>query len=155
MDRKSQQLGGILLLLAGVGGIAGNFLHGAQPQSLDALAALGSMWTISHVLIAIIGTLFIIAALSLARDFVGPEGEGWALTGSGALLLSSVAIFLIGALETTGFSGLLRAQAAGSGAAADHAFLALGRVMGSMVTAAGFLFPAASAARARRKRKVI
>ena len=46
----------------------------------------------------------------------------------------------IGALETAGFSALL---AAGGGAAAEHAFLATSSVMGSAVTAAGFLIPVA------------
>ena len=140
MDRSSQQLGGILLLLAGVGGIVGNFLHGPQPQTLEALSELGSMWTISHALIGIIGTCVVIGALFLARDVGGSSGEGWALAGTGATLLGGMAVFLIGALETTGFSQLL---AGSSGAAADHAFLAVSRVMGSMAAAAGFLFPAA------------
>ena len=75
----------------------------------------------------------------------GSAGEGWALAASGALVLGGAVVLAIGALETRGFSGLLRAQEAGSGIAAEHAFLAMGHVMGSMVTAAGFLFPAATA----------
>ncbi len=140
MDRKSQQLGGILLLLAGLVGIVGGFLHGPQPGTLEAFAELGTGWTVSHVLIGMAGTLFAISALFLARGFGGAAGEGWALAGSGALLLAGVLALAIGALETAGFSALL---AAGSGAAAEHAFLATSSVMGSMVAAVGFLFPVA------------
>ena len=143
MDRKSQQLGGILLLLAGLVGIVGSFLHGPQPGTLEAFAELGTGWTVSHVAIGIMGTLFAISALFLARGFRGAAGEGWALAGSGALLLAGVAALAIGALETAGFSALL---AAGGGAPAEHAFLATSSVMGSMATAAGFLLPVAIAA---------
>ena len=146
MDRKSQQLGGILILLAGLAAIVGNFLHPTQPQTLDAFAGLGTQWTASHVAIGIAGTLFLISALLLARDFRRAAGEGWALAGSGALLLAGVTVLVIAALETAGFSRLLAAQEAGSGVAAEHAFLAVGSVMGSMVTAAGFLFPVATTA---------
>ena len=143
MDRKSQQLGGILLLLAGLAGIVGIFLHGPQPGTLEAFAELGTGWTVSHVAIGIMGTLFAISALFLARDFGGSEGEGWALAGSGVLLLAGVAALAIGAWETAGFSGLLGAQEAGSGVAAEHAFLATSTVMSSMATAGRLLFPVA------------
>ena len=143
MDRKSQQLGGILLLLAGLAGIVGIFLHGPQPGTLEAFAELGTGWTVSHVAIGIMGTLFAISALFLARGFGGASGEGWAFAGSGALLLAGFAALAIGALETSGFSAALSAREAGGGAAAEHAFLATSYVMGSMATAAGFLFPVA------------
>ena len=35
MDQKSYQLGGILLLLAGLTGIVGGVLHGPQPGTLE------------------------------------------------------------------------------------------------------------------------
>ena len=140
MDQKSYQLGGILLLLAGLTGIVGGVLHGPQPGTLEALAELGTAWTVSHVLIGITGSLLVISALFLARHFGGSAGERWALVGSGALLLGGGAVLAIGALETAGFSALL---AAGGGAAAEHAFLATSSVMGSAVTAAGFLVPVA------------
>jgi hypothetical protein len=146
MDRKSQQLGGIFIVLAGLTAIVGSVLHPTQPQTLDALADLGALWTASHVAIGIAGTLFLVSAIHLARDFQRSAGEGWALAGSGVLILGGVAVLVIGALETAGFSRLLAAQEAGSGVAAEHAFLALGSVMQSLVTAAGFLFPMATTA---------
>lgn len=146
MDRKSQQLGGIFIILAGLIAIVGNVLHPTQPETLEAFAELGARWTASHIAIGIAGTLFLVSALHLARDFQRSAGEGWALAGSGVLLVGGVTVLLIGALETAGFSRVLAAQEAGSGVAAEHAFLAVGAVMGSLVTAAGFLFPVATMA---------
>ncbi len=143
MDQKSYQLGGIVLILAALAGVVGSILHGPQPQTLDAYSALGTSWAISHVAIGITGTLFVVAALFLARHFAGTAGEGLALTATGLVLVGGVAVFAIGALETSGFSAVL---AAGTGAAAQHAFLATSAVMGSLATAAGFLFPVAIAA---------
>jgi hypothetical protein len=140
MDKKSYRLGGIVLLLAALVGVVGGFLHPPQPGTLDAFAELGTQWTVSHVAIGMTGTLLAISALFLARHFAGTAGEGWALVGSGALLLAGVAILAVGALETAGFSALL---AADSGAAAEHAFLATSSVMGSMFAAARLLGPVA------------
>ena len=140
MDQKSYRLGGIVLLLAGLSGIVGSFLHPEQPETLDAFAALGTAWTISHVAIGMTGTLLLISALFLSRHFAGSAGEGWGLVGSGALVLGGVTILAIGVLETSGFSA---AADAGGGAAAEHAFLATSLVMGSMVAGAGLLVPIA------------
>ena len=146
MDRKSQQLGGILIILAGLIAIVGSVLHPMQPETLEEFADLGALWTASHVAIGIAGTLFLIAALHLARDFQRSAGEGWALAGCGVLLLGGVTLMVVGALETAGFSRVLAAQEAGSAVAAEHAFLAVTAVMESMGTAAGYLFPVATTA---------
>ncbi len=142
MDQKSYQLGGIALILAALAGVVGIFFHGPQPETLDAYAALGTSWTISHVAIGITGTLFVVAALFLAKHFAGTAGGGLALAATGLVIVGGVAVFAIGALETSGFSTV----AAGSGAAADHAFIAVSAVVLSMFAGAGFLFPVAMAA---------
>lgn len=146
MDRSGYRMGGIALLLAGLAGIVGGSLHGPQPETLADFAALGARWRIAHVAIGLTGVLFVVSALALAKYFGGTRGEGWALLGTGTLLLGGVGLLGVGAWETAGFSGLLSAQEGGAGAAAEHAFLATSWVMISMAEAAGFLIPAAIAA---------
>ncbi len=146
MDRSGYQIGGIVLLLAGLSAAVGSSLHGPQPQNLEAFSQLGASWAVSHVAIAIAGALFAVSSIALLRHFAGSGGEGWAIVGSGMLLLGGVALLMIGVWETSGFSGLAAAQEAGAGAAAEHAYLATLWVMSSMATAAGFLFPTALAA---------
>lgn len=142
MDRTSYQLGGILLVVAGIGGVVGAVLHGPQPGSLEALAGLGAAWTASHVLIGLAGALFGASAFFLIRHFAGSPGEGWALGGAAFVLLSGVAFLTIGAIETHGFS-MLQGAADGNAVAAEHAFLAASSFMASVAAAAGYLFPVA------------
>ena len=142
MDQKSYQLGGIVLILSALTGVVGSFLHGPQPETLDAYAALGASWTISHVSISMTATLLVIGSLFLARHFAGTAGNGLALVAAGLLIVGGAAIFALGVLETSGFS----AAAAEGGVAGQHAFVAVSAVMGSMVTGSGFLFPVALAA---------
>lgn len=146
MNRATYQIGGSLLVLAAVIGVTAGFLHGPQPQSLEALAALGAGWTVSHVFIAVAGTLFAVTSLFFVRHFAGSAGEGWALLGAGSLLLGGVGLLTVGAVETAGFTGLLGAEAGGEAVAAEHAFLATTAVMGAMATATSFLMAGAIAA---------
>ena len=111
-------------------------------ETLDAYAALGASWTISHVSISMTATLLLIGSLFLARHFAGTAGNGLALVAAGLLIVGGVAIFALGVLETSGFS----AAAAEGGVAGQHAFVAISAVMGSMFTGSGFLFPVALAA---------
>lgn len=143
MDRTSTRLGGIVLVLAAVGALAGGILHGAQPGTVEAYAELGATWTASHVAIAVAGTLLAVSALFLAVRFAGSAGEGWALLGSGALLLGGVGLLAVGTIETVGFSGLAGAAEGGNAVAAQHAYLAASAVMTSLATAAGYLLPVA------------
>ena len=143
MDQKSYQLGGIVLILAALAGVVGSFLHGPQPETLAAYAALGTSWTVSHIAIGITGSLFVVSSLFLARHFADTSGAGLALVATGLVIVGGVAVFAIGALETSGFSTVLDS---GTGPAAQHAFLATSAVMGSVATGAGFLFPVAIAA---------
>ena len=108
MDQKSYQMGGVVLILAALTGIVGNVLHGPQPATLDAYAALGTGWMVSHVAIAMTGTLYVIASLFLARHFAGTAGNGHALVATGLVIVGGIAVFAIGALETSGFSTVLR-----------------------------------------------
>ena len=140
MDQKSDQMGGVVLILAALTGIVGSVLHGPQPETLDAYAALGTGWAVSHVAIAMTGTLYVIASLFRARHFAGTASNGHALVATGLVIVGGGAVFAIGALETSGFSTVL---AAGTGAAAQHAFLATSAVMISMAASAGYLFPVA------------
>jgi len=142
MDQKSYQLGGIVLVLSSLTAAVGSFLHGDQPATLDAYNALGTSWAVSHVAIGISATLLLIGALFLARHFAGTAGNGLALVAAGSLIVGGVAIFALGALETSGFS----AAAAEGGVAGQHAFVAVSAVMLSMSAGAGFLFPVALAA---------
>lgn len=146
MDRTSARLGGVALVLAGLMGIVGGFLHGPQPGTVEAYAELGTAWTASHVAIAAAGTLLVVSALFLARSFVASAGEGWALLGSGVLLLAGVGLLAVGTIETVGFTALAGAASGGSAVAAEHAFLAASSVMTSMAMAAGYLLPVAVAA---------
>ncbi len=142
MDQKSYQLGGMVLILSALASAVGSFLHGPQPDTLDAYNALGASWQISHVSISMSATLLLIGSLFLARHFAGTAGNGLALVAAGSLIVGGVAIFALGTLETSGFS----AAAAEGGVAGQHAFLAVTAVMGSMGAGAGFLFPVAIAA---------
>ncbi len=142
MDQKSYQLGGIALILSALTGAVGSFLHGDQPATLDAYNALGTSWTVSHVAIGMTGTLLVLSSLFLVRHFSGTAGNSLSLVGTGSLIAGGIAVLAIGALETSGFS----AAAAGSGAAAEHAFLATSAVMVSAVGAAGILNPVAGTA---------
>ncbi len=142
MDQKSYQLGGIVLILAALAGVVGTFFHGPQPATLDAYAALGASWTISHVSISMTATLLLIGSLFLARHFAGTAGNGLALVAAGLLIVGGAAIFALGVLETSGFS----AAAAEGGVAGQHAFVAVSAVMLSMSAGAAFLFPVALAA---------
>ncbi len=142
MDQKGYQLGGIILILAALTGVVGSLLHGPQPETLDAYAALGASWTISHVSISMTATLLLIGSLFLARHFADTAGYGLALVAAGLLIVGGVAIFALGALETSGFS----AAAAEGGVAGQHAFVAVNAVMGSLFAGAGFLYPVAIAA---------
>ena len=142
MDQKSYQLGGIVLILAALASALGSFLHADQPATLDAYNALGTSWTVSHVSISLSATLLLIGSLFLARHFADTAGYGLALVAAGVLIVGGVAIFALGALETSGFS----AAAAEGGVAGQHAFVAISAVMVSMATGSGFLFPVAIAA---------
>ena len=142
MDQKSYQLGGIVLILSALASAVGSLLHGDQPATLDAYNALGASWAVSHVAIGISATLLLIGSLFLARHFAGTAGNGLALVAAGSLIVGGVAIFALGALETSGFS----AAAAEGGVAGQHAFVAVSAVMLSMSAGAGFLFPVALAA---------
>ena len=143
MDRKAHQLGGILLLLAGLAGVVGGVLQAPQPGPLGVLAELSGQWRISEIAIGVAGALFVISTLLLARHFAGAAGEGWALLGTGTLFLGGVALLGISAWETRDFSGLLAAQEAGAGFPAEQAFLASTFFMSHMAKAAMFLLPTA------------
>ena len=104
MDQKSYQLGGIVLILSALAAAVGSFLHGPQPDTLDAYNALGASWQISHVSISVSAVLLLIGSLFLARHFAGTAGNGPALVAAGSLIVGGVAIFALGALETSGFS---------------------------------------------------
>lgn len=146
MDRTAHRFGGILILAAALLGITGGVLHGPQPGTLEAFAELGSGWTVSHVSIALAGTLFAVGALFLGRHFAGTGSEAWALAGTGLLLLAGFAVLTIGAIETAGFGQLLGASEGGNAVAAGHAYLGASAVMVSMAVAGGFLASAAVAA---------
>jgi hypothetical protein len=144
MHRKTYQVGGVVLLGAGLIGIVGGILHAPQPATLEAYAELDlGRWRASHVAIALAGVLFAISALAFARHFAGAAAEAWALVGAASLLLGGIALAAIGTLETTGFSALLTAREAAGAVAAEHAFAAVSAVMFSAGSLGGFVFPVA------------
>ena len=101
MDRTGYQMGGIALFLAGLSAALGSALHGPQPQTLEAFSELGASWTVSHIAIGVL------AHCSRSRRslwfgiLAGTLGEGWALIGSGTVLLGGVALLGIGAIRNT------------------------------------------------------
>lgn len=127
--------------------VVGGLIHGPQPGTLETFAErAGAGWTVSHVLIAVAGALFGIAAPLIARRFAGAPGEAWGLAGTGALLLTGVGFLAVGALETTGFQTVLGAAEAAEGTGGEAAYLATTAVMASLATAAGYTLAAAVAA---------
>lgn len=143
MDRTTLKLGGVLLAVVGLSGIVGGHLHGPQPGTLEAVAELGAVWTVSHFAIGLAGVLLVVSALFIAVHFSGTSARAWALVGSGLFILSGMALWAIGALETAGFSAL--ADQAGT-AGGEAAFLAVTTVMASMAAGASLLVAAGIAA---------
>jgi hypothetical protein len=140
MDLQRNRVGGGILVLAGLLSAAGGYLHGPQPGTLSAYGSLnGAGWHTSHVAIGLAGVLFAAASVFLNRLFTGTAGETWSLAGAVTLLLAGFTLFLVGALETTGFQSLTRI---GDAAVAESAFQAVSASMAALATAAGPLFAA-------------
>ena len=138
MDRKLHQVGGLLLISAGLMALVGLAFAPPQPGFLSKLAGMGTGSGVQATATGVGGFLFVASMLFLARHFAGVRGEAWAFLGTVSLLLGSVALAWMAAWGMPEPSGFLRA-----GGSPDRATAAF--VTTSMPRVGALLIPIAVA----------
>jgi len=125
--------GGNALLLGGILCGGAILLHAPQPMDLAAFGALPmGAWMAAHWLF-VVGTVMVAGGLaSVTRHLAHTNGEGWAMLGFGAIVVTAALNVAIVAPEIVAFDAL-RAMNAGGNAGAQTAYIAVNLNVMSMV----------------------
>ncbi len=135
------RVGGNALLLGAVLYAVALLLHAPQPMDLAAYGALPQgPWMAAHWLFAV-GAVFASGGLvALARHLFQTDGEGWAVLGLGANIVTAGLFVAIVAPEIVAFPVLAQMSAGGTSPGAQDAYTAVNLNLMSMVHVAGPLF---------------
>ncbi len=140
-DASLYRVGGNALLIGAVFFGLALLLHAPQPMDLATYSALSmGPWMAAHWLFAV-GTVLTAGGLvALTRHLGNTEGEGWAVLGMGANIVTAGLYVAIVAPELAGFTILGQMNADGTNIAAQHAYTAINLNLLSLIHVAGPLF---------------
>ena len=135
------RVGGNALLIGAVLFAAAILLHAPQPTDLTTYGTLPmGPWMAAHWLFAV-GAVCIAGGLfALARHLFTTDGEGWAVLGVGATIVTASLFVAIVAPEIAAFPLLNQMNVGETSVGAQHAFTAVNLNLLSLVQVAGPLF---------------